>query len=633
MRNRIALTACVVLSVVFQAQAALELPAIFSDGMVLQQGREVPVWGWAFPGEQVGVTLDGIEGATARARTDASGRWMVRLPALQASSVPRELRVRTIPMSRNLEPEERVVSDVLVGEVWICSGQSNMQWTLDWCGQSDIDLSTADHAQIRMFTAAMTSVPEPQDDVQGAWVVCDRPAAPDLSAVAYYFGRALQRALDVPIGLMHASWGGSTAEAWTTRSTLESMPETIPILEQFARMSVPDPDTEDYTSILHDDAQWETVVLPSTFAQQGDDIDGVIWYRFHFDLPTRWEGRDLEVALGPIDDADVVWLNGFKIGETVYAGADRRYRIPPILARSGPSLLAVRVADFGGVGGFTGSAEAMRLGPVDAPDDRMMLNRPWLMRASERPFVRPMSMNHRPAHLYNGMISPLVPYGIRGAIWYQGESNVGRADQYSKLFPAMINDWRTAWGEGDFPFYFVQIAPYDYGRPLECAELREAQGDALQLPATGMVITMDVGDPRDIHPVAKEPVGDRLALLALKDVYGHDVVARAPVVQALGVEGAAMVLRFEGACLPLETLDGSAPTHFEVAGADRVYHPATAVVDGDSIRLSSDAVPVPVAARYAWDDDAEPNLAGACGLPVGPFRTDEWPRSHGDGPR
>ncbi len=627
MRNRIALTACVVLSLVHSARAALELPSIFSDRMVLQQGREVPVWGRALPGEQVRVTLEGVDGATARARADASGRWMVRLPALAASSTPRNLRIRTMPVSRNLEPEERVVTDVLVGEVWLCSGQSNMQWTLDRCGQSDIDLSAADHAQIRMFNAAMTSVPEPQDDVEGAWVVCDRSTAPGFSAVAYYFGRSLQRSLDVPIGLIHASWGGSTAEAWTTRSTLESMPETGPILERFARMSVPDPDTEDFTSILHDDAEWETVVLPSTFADQGHDIDGVIWYRLHFDLPRAWDGRELEVTLGPIDDADVVWLNGFKIGETMNAGADRRYLVPPVLARPGPSLLTVRVSDFGGIGGFTGPVPKLRMGPVDAPGDRRMLTGPWLMQVSERPFVRPMSANHRPAHLYNGMINPLVPFGIRGAIWYQGESNVDRADQYSTLFPAMIEDWRAAWGQDAFPFYYVQIAPYDYGRPLECAELREAQGDALRLPATGMVITMDVGDPRDIHPVAKEPVGERLALLARADVYGQDVVARAPVLRGTEVEGAALILRFEGVCLPLETLDGAVPTHFELAGADRIFHPATASVDGESIRLTCDAVSEPVAARYAWSDDAEPNLAGACGLPVGPFRTDEWPRS------
>jgi len=633
MWKRIAAAACAMLIAPSHVLATLKLPSVFSDHMVLQQGQEVPVWGWALPGEQVRVSIEGVDGAMVRTRTDASGRWMVRLPAMPASQIPRDLLVRTMPVSRNLEPRELIVSDVLVGEVWVCSGQSNMQWTLDWCGLSDLDLSKADHQQLRMFTATMTSVPEPRDDVEGTWVVCNQASAPNLSAVAYFFGCALQRALDVPVGLIHASWGGSTAEAWTTRPTLESIPETVPILKRFDRMSVPDPDTEDFTSILLDDARWETVAVPSMFAEQGHDIDGTIWYRLHLDVPGNWEGRDLELTLGQIDDADIVWLNGFRIGETVHPGTDRRYRIPAALVRSGPGLLTVRVSDFGGPGGFSGPPEKLRVGPLDEPGDRRSLSGPWLMKVSERPFVRPMHMNHRPAHLYNGMIRPLIPYGIRGVIWYQGESNVGRAGQYSKLFPAMIDDWRDAWNEGDFPFYFVQIAPYDYGRPLECAELREAQGAALQLPATGMVITMDVGDPKDIHPVAKEPVGDRLALLALKDVYGHDVVARAPVVRDAVTEGAALVLRFRGACLPLETFDGSDPTHFELAGEDRIYHPATAVVDGDSIRLSSEAVPVPVAARYAWDDDAEPNLAGACGLPVGPFRTDGWPRSTEDGPR
>lgn len=625
MRMRTAIPACVVLSIVSAAQAELWVPSVFSDRMVLQQGQEVPVWGRALPGEQVQVTLEGVDGATARARTDAQGRWMVRLPAMSASSTPRSLVVRTLPASRNLERQELTIDDVLVGEVWVCSGQSNMQWTLDWCGQSDIDTSTADHDQLRMFTATRTSVPEPQEDVVGAWAICDRAAAPNLSAVAYYFGRELQRELDVPVGLIHTSWGGSTAEAWTTRARLESMEETRPILERFDRMDAPDPDTAEFTSITHDDTAWRSVTLPSMFAQQGHDIDGTIWYRSHFDLPRAWEGRELEVTLGQIDDADQVWFNGFKIGENANWEVDRRYVIPADLVRPGPSLLTVRVTDYQGPGGFKGPVDRMRMGPVDAPGDRRMLAGTWLMQVSERPLVRPMAMNHRPAHLYNGMINPFVPYGIQGAIWYQGESNVDRADQYSTLFPAMIENWRAGWGEGDFPFYFVQIAPYDYGRPLECAELREAQAAALRLPATGMAVTMDVGDPTDIHPVDKEPVGHRLALLARADVYGHDVVARSPVVRSSEVDGAAMVLRFKGECLPLETLDGSAPTHFELAGDDRIYHPATAVVDGDSIRLTSASVPAPVAARYAWDDDAEPNLAGACGLPVGPFRTDRWP--------
>lgn len=630
MRIRHAVLICVSFLLAPTAWAELSVPSIFSDHMVLQRGQEVPIWGWAHPREHVQVTLQGVDGASQRVRADAEGRWMVRLGSMPASATPRDVVIRTMPESANVQQEEVVIHDVLVGEVWVCSGQSNMQWTLAWCEQDDIDMATADHDQLRMFTATRASLPEPQDDLTGSWVPCNRETAPELSAVAYYFGRELQRELDVPVGLIHTSWGGSTAEAWTTRPSLEAMEETRPILDRFKGVDREDPDTEAFSSITFDDTKWHTANLPSLFADQGHDIDGSIWYRRHLDLPASWVGRDLQVSLGPIDDADRTWFDGLLIGETGNWQAPRNYVVPASVVKAGPTILTVRVTDYQGPGGFKGKADQMHIGPVDDPEDRRSLAGPWLMKVSERPLARPMPENHRPAHLYNAMIHPIVPYGIQGAIWYQGESNVSRADQYSTLFPAMIEDWRRVWGEGDFAFYFVQIAPYNYGRPLECAELREAQADALRLPATGMVVTMDVGNPKDIHPRAKEPVGHRLALLARKDVYGHDVEARAPtLLEAKTIRngtGAVMVLEFHGGCMPLKTLDGGAPTHFQIAGEDRVFHPAQVTIEGDRVLLTSDQVAAPVAARHGWDDDAEPNLAGACGLPVGPFRTDSWPR-------
>jgi len=630
MRIRHAVLICVPFLIAPTALAELGVPSIFSDHMVLQQGQEVPIWGWAHPREQVQVMLKGADGASQRVRAGADGRWMVRLGSMSASATPRDLVIRTMPESANVEREQVVIHDVLVGEVWVCSGQSNMQWTLAWSDQADIDMSTADHDQLRMFTATRASLPEPQDDLTGSWVPCNKETAPELSAIAYYFGRELQRELDVPIGLIHTSWGGSTAEAWTTRPRLQAMEETRPILERFEGVDRDDPDTDAFSSITFDDTQWRTANLPSMFADQGHDIDGSIWYRRHLDLPTSWAGRDLQVSLGPIDDADRTWFNGLPIGETENWQAQRNYVVPASVVKAGSAILTIRVTDFQGPGGFKGTADQMHVGPVDDSGDRRSLAGPWLMKVSERPLARPMPENHRPAHLYNAMIHPIVPYGIQGAIWYQGESNVNRAEQYSTLFPAMIEDWRSAWGEGDFAFFFVQIAPFDYGRPLECAELREAQGDALDLPATGMVVTMDVGNPKDIHPRAKEPVGHRLALLARKDVYGHDVEARAPMVleaeTTRNQTGAVMALKFHGGCMPLKTFDGGAPTHFEIAGEDRVFHPAQATIEGDRVLLTSDQVAAPVAARFGWDDDAEPNLIGACGLPVGPFRTDSWPR-------
>lgn len=622
-------TACTIIALAFMSStvmAELKVPSIFSDHMVLQRDMPVPVWGWADPGAQVHVRLEGVPGASHRVRADKEGRWVIELTPMQASSSPRSLVIETVPTSRQYEPERITIDDVLVGEVWVCSGQSNMEWKLSWCQQENIDTSTADHDVIRMYTAQHVSLPEPQDDVVGSWVPCDAEHAPDLSAVAYYFGRDLQNHLDVPIGLVLVSWGGSAAEAWTTRETLESMPETRPIIDRFEGASVEDADASAFTSITHDDSDWSVAELPSMFKDQGHDIDGTIWYRRHIEIPERWKDRELELTLGPIDDEDITWFNGWVVGRTGNWQAPRNYAVPAELVKPGPGLLTIRVTDHQGPGGFVGTPEQMRIGPVDDPADRRSLAGSWVLQPSSRPHVRPMSANHRPSHLYNGMLHPVIPYAMRGVIWYQGESNVGRAAQYEILFQAMIEDWRAKWGQGDFPFYFVQIAPYNYGAPEACSELRESQAAALSLPNTGMVITMDVGNPKDIHPKAKIPVGNRLARMARSDVYGHDVLSRAPTYCCSELVDHEFILEMEGECLPLSTLDGEPPSHFLLAGDDHVFHPATAVIDGNTIRLSSDAVPYPVAARYAWTDDAEPNLAGGCGLPVGPFRTDEWPR-------
>jgi len=606
------------------SNAELRMPSVFGDHMVLQQGQVVPIWGWADPGQRVHVEVEDTPEGSHYVRTDAKGRWQVWLPAMEAASTPRSLLVEVISPTREVV-EQVEFKDVLVGEVWVCSGQSNMQWTLSASGLQDIDLSSADHDQIRMYNAQRTSHPEPQDDVPGSWVVAGSDTAPGLSAVAYFFGRDLQHELDVPIGLVHISWGGSTAEAWTSRERLAAMPETSPILSRFDASLKPDPDTEAFTSILHDDTSWESVDLPSLFKDQGEDLDGVVWYRQHLDIPSSWTGQDLELTLGPVDDADHTYFNGALVGRGTNWQAPRRYVIRGGLVQEGPALLSIRVQDDHGLGGFSGAAGDMQLRPVNS-QEQMDISGTWIRRISTQPRGREMSMNHRPAHLMNAMLHPAIPYAMRGAIWYQGESNVSRAAQYETLFSAMIEDWRERWGQGEFPFYFVQLAPYNYGAPEACAELREAQSSALKLPNTGMAVIMDVGNPADIHPKNKEPVGHRLALMALQDVYDQDVVSRAPTCCCLEREGDTLVLQFVGECSPLSTGDGQAASHFEIAGDDRVFHSATAEIEGQFVRLRSDVVPAPVAARFAWDDDAEPNLVGACGLPVGPFRTDAWPR-------
>lgn len=446
------------------ARAEIRLPSIFSDHMVIQQGERIPVWGWADPGVRVTVQLGNRKRST---RADDQGNWRVVLPPFRTGGP----RMQLVVSGDNTV----TINDVLVGEVWVCSGQSNMQWTVQASSDSDSIIAAADYPNIRMFTVRRETAEEPQVDCEGSWVVCSPDTVAGLSAVGFHFARELYHDLDVPIGMIHTSWGGTPVEAWTTIETLQS----DPLYEQI------------------------------------------------------------------IDRA-------------------------------------------------------------------------------EKEMIR---VEYRAAHLYNAMIAPLIPYRIKGAIWYQGEANVAHAWQYRELFPAMIGDWRREWGEGDFPFYFVQLAPFRYQRrdPRECAELRDAQVGALSLPNTGMAVLMDIGNPGNIHPRNKHDVGRRLALWALAKDYGRDIVYSGPLYESMEVEGNRIRVSFSHTGSGLKTSDGEAPSHFQIAGIDRKFVEAEARLEGDSMVVWAEGVSAPVAVRYAWRDDAEPNLFNAEGLPASPFRTDGWP--------
>jgi sialate O-acetylesterase len=448
------------------AQAKLASP--FGDHMVLQRGRPLPIWGTAAPGERVQVAF---RAASAETIADESGRWRVDLPA-QELGEPATLKITA---TNTLE-----LSDVLVGEVWLCSGQSNMEWSVARCGDPEKEIADATRPTIRLYTAARGTSAEPRRELQGSWQVCSPETVKDFSATGYYFGRELSKHLGVPIGLIHSSWGGTPVEAWIAPQDLAEEPRAQATL-----------------------AKW-----------------------------------------------------------------------------------AERIA------------------------------------ADERQSASP----HAPSRLYNAMIAPLVPFALRGAIWYQGESNAHRAEEYRALFPRLLHSWRGAWGQGDFGFYFVQLANFKTnGDPREWAELREAQTMTLALPATGMAVTIDIGDSGDIHPKNKQDVGKRLALWALAQEYGRDLVKCGPLYQRTTVRGGALEVAFTHA-RGLATRDGQAPRGFEIAGADRVYHPAEARLEGERVILSSPAVAQPVAARYAWKDDPQDaNLQNGAGLPASPFRSDAWP--------
>ncbi|ADB17908.1 Sialate O-acetylesterase [Pirellula staleyi DSM 6068] len=448
-------------------QAEVALPKVFGDHMVLQQSSEVAIWGTGAVGEEVTITLGD---ATAKAATGENGKWMAKLKTPAGSKEARELVVKGTNEVR--------FKDVLVGEVWICSGQSNMEWSVAASDNPQKEAEAANFPLIRMIKVEKAVAGEPQTDIKGAWQVCSPSTVPGFSAVGYFFGRKLHQDLDVPVGMINTSWGGTICEAWTSKEALAA-------------------------------------------------------------------------------------------SEPLKFMTERQLNIDP--AKMNPN---------------------------------------------------------QPTVLYNAMLAPLVPYGIRGAIWYQGESNKGRAEQYRTLFPVMISDWRKQFGQGDFPFGFVQLAPFDYGGsdPRELAEQWESQALTLSLPNTGMAVTTDIGNVKDIHPRNKQEVGRRLALWALNSTYGKkEVVFSGPVYDSMEANGSKIRLKFKEVNGGLLAEGGKPLSHFQIAGDDQKFVPATAEIDGDTVVVSAAEVAKPVAVRFAWEDTAEPNFFNKAGLPASPFRTDTWP--------
>jgi beta-xylosidase len=645
------------------ARADVRLPALVGSHMVLQRDLPARVWGWAAPGEKVHVTVGPAKG---EATASADGRWSVDLPA-QPAGGPFSLTVAGL--------NTLTLEDVWFGEVWVASGQSNMEWPLAQAtGGPEAAESGCDG--LRLFSVGKATSLRPKDDVSGQWAACDRSTAPGFSAVAFFFGRELHRALDVKVGLVHSSWGGTPAEAWTSREALESEPSLRPLVADFDK-ALNDPQAqkafaaklEEWEGANYhrdvsneglakgwaqpeaDSAGWGRMDLPQPWEKAGLAIDGAVWFRRTVEIPAAWAGKDLRLSLGPLDDFDTTYFSGEEIGRTGketpgYWAVPRRYTVPGRLVRAGRVAVVVRVFDHYGNGGFTGVAPDLWVAPVDSSGTPMPLAGVWEYRierslppstpdfATQPRYPSPDNPNS-PTVLYGAMIAPLTPLAVRGTIWYQGESNAGAAFQYRTLFPTMIRDWRRAWGRGDFPFLYVQLANYmtRAAEPGEStwAELREAQAMTLALPKTGMAVAIDIGEAGDIHPRNKEDVGSRLARWALADTYGRHIVESGPLYRSVSAEGAALRVRFDHA-EGLATADGAPPRGFAVAGADRKWRWGEARIDGTAVVVSSPDVAQPVAVRYAWADNPEATLRNGAGLPASPFRTDDWPMLTGPRP-
>jgi len=637
----------------------LLLLTLFGDHMVLQRGQANPIWGWDRPQQAITLTVEGAARAPAAVHTTAGadGYWRLNCPELPAGG-PYRLHIQG--------STERVLEDVLVGDVWLASGQSNMEFSLQQARGAEAEIASANCPMIRVAKIPRATAQTPQDKVETSWLVCTPANAPTFTAVGYYFAREIQRDTRVPIGIIDSTWGGTRVEAWTSREALEPvMPTAGEELSQLAtseadlarlraayaasiaaweRKVFPidtgiAPVAAAWRQASFDDHAWRTMPAPGSMQSHGFKANGAVWFRRTLDLPASWAGHDLTLNLGAIDDFDDTFFNGEPAGRTREDTPEsyrvpRHYTVPGRLVHAGANVVAVRVFDHYGDGGLMGPAGSMFAESSAVLGSRLALTGDWRWEVErEIPLVsgvvfatqpQPppgLAMPNSPTALYNAMIAPLVPYGLKGFIWYQGEANVAAHASYRDRFTAMIRDWRTRWGQGTLPFYFVQLASFTEspGWPY----LREAQTQTLSEPATGMAVTMDIGEEHDIHPKNKHDVGSRLALLARAGAYGEkDVVATGPTVAGVEIAGGSARVHFQSA-RGLRTHDGTAAVlGFALAGADGVYHPAVARIDGETVVMTSPAVTAPRTVRYAWADYLAVNLENAAGLPAAPFRTD-----------
>jgi len=488
--------------------ANIRLPAIIGDNMVLQAGDRVRLWGWADPNEEIEIAVS-WRNAQWPTQADETGKWQFTMNAPIVGG----------PYTITLKGKNTVtLSNVMAGQVWVCSGQSNMEMAVSSSANAQQEIAAAKYPKIRLFTVQKAVSDDPKDDCKGRWVECSPETVPGFSAVGYFFGRKLYEELDQPIGLINTSWGGTPAEAWTSKPVLEENPNFEPILTRYKDAVAAYPQA--MVKFKEDSAKWNEAAAKA-----------------------KAEGKP----------------------------------------------------EPGG--------------------------RPW-------PPFGPGNPN-APAGLYNGMIAPLIPYTIAGAIWYQGESNAGRAYQYRELFPAMIKCWWNDWGQGDFPFLFVQLANFmdtkEAPGDSAWAELREAQTMTLDLPNTGMAVIIDIGDAKDIHPKNKQDVGKRLALWALANTYDKDVVYSGPLYRSMEKDGGRIVLHFDHCGGGLVARGGEPLKGFAIAGEDRKFVWADARIEGDTVVVDSSEVANPMAVRYAWADNPVCNLFNKAGLPASPFRTDTWP--------
>ncbi|MBV5281359.1 MAG: 9-O-acetylesterase [Paludibacter sp.] len=620
--------------------AQITLPKVFGDNMVLQRNIKIPVWGNATPGALVIAELGSVR---TTAIADKNGKWKLRFPKFEAGG-PYTLKVYQSE-KRDSQVELR---NILIGDVWVASGQSNMEWQVQQAQDAKKEIAKAIFPHIRFLFVEHDKKLTPQADISGTWKVCDTTNVKQFSAVAYYFAHKIHIDQNIPIGIVQTTWGGTPVESWTSREMLLSSPVTRSRAlandtltpQHFIKDSLNEIGFWDIvyhvknnidqvvTASGYDDSHWPTVEIPRLIKDFGiGDYVGMMWMRKTITLPESFAGKDLTLNLGHPEMNYSLYFNGKEICKTVWnANPKQSYTIPAGMVQNGKNTISIRIAMLWGGGGLNPPAENIY---ISDGASTVSLAGKWLYKKDLEPTIPKVNYSHYyPIVLYNAMVHPLIPYGIKGFIWYQGEANDSAAYNYRKIFPLMITDWRQRWGQGNLPFLYVQLANYKKVQPepseSEWAELREAQTMTLSQPNTGMVCTIDIGDAGNIHPSNKQEVGRRLALSAEKLVYNQNCIASGPLYKGYQKDGNKIRIRFTNPNSGLSTRGGKVVTGFAIAGNDKQFYWAKATIVGKEVVVYSEKVTDPEAVRYAWADNPECNLTNSEGLPVVPFRTDSW---------
>jgi sialate O-acetylesterase len=623
--------------------AQIRLPMLVRDSMIVQRDTKLKIWGWATKDEKVTVKFNGKSYKTT---TGADGKWLVTLNPVKAGG----------PYTMEISGTNTItLRNVLAGDVWLCSGQSNMYHYLELHRDYyEKEIAAANNPEIRQFQVPLVVKLDgvAADYPNSAWKTATQDNIMKFSVVGYFFAKALYDQYHVPIGIINASYGGSPAEAWISEEGLQEFPDFLKVVTQnkdtayvnnFKRIEQARAATARNKPVMdagmtgplkwYDPAfvpkNWSDINIPGFWEDQGvKDLDGVVWYRREIDVPASMTGVPAIIYLGRIVDADQLYVNGSAVGSTGYQYPQRRYNVPAGVLKEGKNIFVIRVTNSGGKGGFVPGKPYH----ISAGGQTLDLKGYWQYKvgeifdkkAPEPEFI----LRNQPTGLFNGMLNPMLNYSIRGFAWYQGEANAVRAQEYKMILPALITDWRTKFGQGDLPFLYVQLPDFMdvdyYPGEGDWALLREAQLQTLLVPRTAMVVTIGLGAWNDIHPHNKKPIGDRLALAARRVAYGETALVHAgPMLQSQQITGNKIIVAFKETGSGLTTCDGEELHHFAIAGEDRKFVWAKAVIKGNTVEVWSDQIPSPMYVRYAWaNNPAGANLCNQEGLPASPFRTD-----------